>query len=218
MLEAEWAFPQSGVHGVCDLTEALLKDVVQGVLESEDVNVLWGQDDSGRREILREAFAKQTPWTKISYTEAVRELEAAKPAIPFEFTPKWGQSLQSEHEKWLAEQLIRGPVFVTDYPAAMKPFYMRANDDSQTVACFDLLIPHVGEMIGGSVREERADVLKEKMADVTGADWYLDLRKFGSAPHAGFGMGFERLVSWVSGVENIRECIPIPRWSGRMLL
>lgn len=218
MLEAEWAFPHNGVHGVCDLTEALLKDAVGGIIDSEDIDVLWKDGDGSRRRILLEAFSQQASWTKMSYTEAIRELEGAGPSAQFEFTPTWGHSLQSEHEKWLAEKLVRGPVFVADYPAPLKPFYMRANDDSQTVACFDLLVPHVGELVGGSIREERADVLVKNMGDLAGSEWYLDLRKYGGAPHAGFGMGFERLVSWVSGVENIRECTPMPRWAGRMLL
>ncbi|KAF9479747.1 asparaginyl-tRNA synthetase [Pholiota conissans] len=217
MVEAEWAFPQNGVHGVCDLTEALLRSTVNEVLTSEDMDILWKEGSSARHQILLDAFTTQKPWTKISYTEAVHELEAAG-SVQFEYKPKWGHSLQSEHEKWLAEQLVRGPVFVTDYPTSLKPFYMRANEDAQTVACFDLLVPHVGELIGGSMREERADLLKRQMAGIGGSEWYVDLRKYGGAPHAGFGMGFERLVSWVSGIENVRECTPMPRWAGRMLL
>lgn len=218
MLEAELAFPQNGVHGLCDLTEALIKSTVTEVLLSEDMDVLWKDGDATRRQTLQDAVNSQTPWTKMSYTEAVRELEAAAPSVQFEYKPKWGHALQSEHEKWLAEQLVGGPVFVTDYPTVLKPFYMRVNEDGKTVACFDLLVPHVGELVGGSVREERADVLERQMGDMAGSEWYVDLRKYGGAPHAGFGMGFERLVSWVSGVENIRECIPMPRWAGRMLL
>jgi len=158
------------------------------------------------------------------------ELENATSSatVRFVYKPDWGRPLQSEHERWLAETLVRGPVFVTDYPASLKPFYMRMNPDEKTVACFDLLVPHVGELIGGSVREERYDVLEtqmrgagvigEEVGKESGYQWYLDLRKNGGAPHAGFGMGFERLVSWVSGIDNVRECIPMPRWAGRMLL
>ncbi|KAF8964098.1 hypothetical protein BDZ97DRAFT_1660824 [Flammula alnicola] len=218
MLEAEWAFPENGVRGVCDFTEALLKETVGGVLESEDVEVLWKDGEPKRRQTLRDALSNQSSWARMTYTEAIHELEKVPSSVCFEYTPKWGHALQSEHEKWLAENLVGGPVFVTDYPATLKPFYMRVNKDERTVACFDLLVPYVGELAGGSVREERADILKEKMGDMEGSEWYVDLRKYGGAPHAGFGMGFERLVSWVSGVENIRECAPMPRWAGRMLL
>ena len=230
MLEAEWAFPTpDGVHGVCNLTEALLRETVTDLLETDDLTSLLRDSEEKKRLAVREAFTKPNAWTHMSYTEAIRELEAlpAFGLVQFEYAPKWGRQLQSEHERWLAETLVGGPVFVTDYPASLKPFYMRANPDEKTVACFDLLVPHVGELIGGSVREERADVLEQKMRDagLLGAskedsayNWYLDLRKYGGAPHAGFGMGFERLVSWVSGVDNVRECIPMPRWAGRMLL
>jgi len=124
----------------------------------------------------------------------------------------------------LSEVLVKGPVFVTDYPSALKPFYMRMNDDERTVACFDLLVPSVGELVGGSLREERLEHLQQRMVshglDPAGEEysWYVDLRRYGSAPHGGFGLGFERLVSWVSGIENVRECIAMPRWAKRMLL
>jgi len=182
--------------------------------------------------MLTDAFSLSTPWTYMSYTDAVKELENASSssAVSFTYKPDWGRPLQSEHERWLAETLVRGPVFVTDYPASFKPFYMRVNSDERTVACFDLLVPYVGELIGGSIREERFDILETNMRRAglvggetevgkeSGYQWYLDLRKDGSAPHAGFGMGFERLLSWVSGIDNVRECIPMPRWAGRLLL
>lgn len=219
MLEAEWAFPtDNSVHNVCDVTESLLKTVVAGLLESEDTAVLWKDGDLKKRQKIVDASHSQTPWARITYTEAINHLVQKHAADSFHYVPQWGQSLQSEHERWLAEIFVGGPVFVTDYPATLKPFYMRVNDDGETVACFDLLVPNVGELIGGSVREERAHILQEKMGDTTGSEWYVDLRKYGGAPHAGFGMGFERLVSWVTGTENIRECIPMPRWNGRMLL
>jgi asparaginyl-tRNA synthetase len=218
MLEAEWAFPTNNkVHGVCDLTEGLLRSTVRDVLESQDVNVLWRKGEDSRRATLLNAFQDSRTWERMTYTEAIRELGKTSSAS-FEYQPKWGHGLQSEHEKWLAESLVGGPVFVTDYPAVLKPFYMRVNDDEKTVDCFDLLVPHVGELVGGSVREERMDILEGRMSGIEGAQWYLDTRKYGGTPHVGFGMGFERLVSWVSGIENIRECTAMPRWAGRMLL
>ena len=244
MLEAEWAFPDSNnVLDVCDVTESLLKDSLRNAIQSEIVESLWKTCDDKKRLSIENAVNKKDAWTRMTYTEAIQELEkissfsssAPSPPKLFEHTPKWGRTLQSEHERWLAESLIGGPVFVTNYPTTLKPFYMRSNDDNKTVACFDLLVPYVGELIGGSVREERPRVLEAKMGqagllltdddrqgcsqqDVGEYQWYLDLRKYGGAPHAGFGMGFERLVCWIGGVDNIRECIPIPRWAGRMLL
>ena len=244
MLEAEWAFPGSnGVLDVCNFTESLLRDSLNNVTQSEIVvESLWKTCDSKKRLSIENALNKKDAWTRMTYTEAIQELEkisssfsssSSNPPLKFQHTPKWGRTLQSEHERWLAETLIGGPVFITNYPKSLKPFYMRSNDDDKTVACFDLLVPHVGELIGGSVREERPRVLETKMREagllLTDDDdrqdlqnseyqWYLDLRKFGGAPHAGFGMGFERLVGWIGGVDNIRECIPMPRWAGRMLL
>ncbi|KAG1843112.1 hypothetical protein DFJ58DRAFT_717829 [Suillus subalutaceus] len=146
----------------------------------------------------------------------------ASSRVGFEFQPAWGRSLQSEHERWLSERLVGGPVFVTDYPTSLKPFYMRANDDGQTVACFDLLVPFIGELVGGSLREERYSHLVEAIQrhglKEEEYGWYVDLRKYGSAPHGGYGLGFERLISWMSGIENVRECIAMPRWAKRMLL
>ena len=241
MLEAEWAFPgPNGVLDVCDFTEALLRDSLSNVVQSDIVESLWKTSDIKKHLSIEHALNKKDAWTRMTYTEAIKELEKisslSSPSLTkFEYTPRWGRTLQSEHERWLAESLIGGPVFVTDYPTSLKPFYMRANDDNKTVACFDLLVPHVGELVGGSVREERPLVLEENMReagllrDSENGDggggggggeyqWYLDLRKFGGAPHAGFGMGFERLVGWIGGMDNIRECIPMPRWAGRMLL
>lgn len=237
MLEAEWAFPTpDGVYGVCKLTEALLRDTISGLLKNdEDIASLLKDASEQKRVALADAFASSSlPWTQMSYTQAIQELEKATSSGPgsvmFRYKPSWGRPLQSEHERWLAETLIQGPLFVTDYPAHLKPFYMRVNSDGKTVACFDLLVPHVGELVGGSVREERFDILTSRMCqagligakeDWKGSDgyrWYLDLRRHGGAPHAGFGMGFERLVSWVTGIDNVRECIPMPRWAGRMLL
>ncbi|KAH7926152.1 asparaginyl-tRNA synthetase [Leucogyrophana mollusca] len=216
MLEAEWAFTRS-VDDVCDLVEACLKGVLARI--TPDSSLPWSD---GRLRSLLNA-GQYDAWARMTYTDAVAELERHHASSrAFEFEPKWGRSLQSEHERWLSESFIGGPVFVTDYPASLKPFYMRLNDDRKTVACFDLLIPHVGELVGGSLREERLDYLVASMKthglDEEEYKWYTDLRRFGSAPHGGFGMGFERLVSWLSGIENVRECIAMPRWAKRMLL
>jgi asparaginyl-tRNA synthetase len=227
MLEAEWAFIQQGddVREVCRFVEAMLRNVVGPLVTTNsdlDMECLWkGNPNAGNLESLQKTFGQKDWWTCMTYTEAVKELEGA--GVEFEYTPKWGKALQSEHERWLAETLVKGPVFVTDYPVGLKPFYMRLNDDGKTVACFDLLVPHIGELVGGSVREERIDILRENMTKAGLVDggayqWYEDLRKYGGAPHAGFGMGFERLVGWVGGIENIRECVPMPRWAGRLLL
>ncbi|KAF8310924.1 asparagine--tRNA ligase [Clavulina sp. PMI_390] len=165
-------------------------------------------------------------WSRMTYHEAVKELVAintARPGKPFfEHPIEHGLSLQSEHEKWLAGTLVKGPVFVTDYPASLKPFYMRANDDGQTVACFDLLVPRIGELVGGSLREERLEPLVAAMQDkgvgTHNMEWYLDLRRYGSVPHGGFGLGFERFISWITGFENIRDCMPFPRAAGKIQL
>jgi asparaginyl-tRNA synthetase len=240
MLEAEWAFTgadpllpgESRVEEVCKFVEGCLRGVVGGIAPGEgrvgeEISVLWKGGDEKKRKSVEDAFSARAPWTRISYTDAVKELERHHDSVSvfdkFRYEPKWGRPLQSEHERWLAETLVKGPVFIQDYPSALKPFYMRQNDDGATVACFDLVVPYMGELVGGSVREERAEVLEEKMGKGLGADlgeykWYLDLRKYGGAPHVGFGMGFERLIGWVGGIENVRECVPMPRWAGRMLL
>jgi asparaginyl-tRNA synthetase len=154
-----------------------------------------------------------TTFTHMSYTDAIKELRTAKEK--FEFPVKWGTDLQSEHERYLTDKVIKGPVIVTDYPKKIKAFYMRMNDDGETVAAMDVLVPKVGEIIGGSQREERLDVLEGRMKrtgiPTENLQWYLDLRRFGSAPHAGFGLGFERLVQYITGMPNIRDVIPCPR-------
>ena len=154
-----------------------------------------------------------TTFAHMSYTDAVKELKTAKEK--FEFPVEWGTDLQSEHERYLTDKVIKGPVIVTDYPKKIKAFYMRMNDDGETVAAMDVLVPKVGEIIGGSQREERLDVLEGRMKQTgiptENLQWYLDLRRFGSAPHAGFGLGFERLVQYITGMPNIRDVIPCPR-------
>ena len=163
----------------------------------------------------------EAPFRRISYTEAVETLQAAVEAgeAKFEFPVDWGADLQSEHERYLTEVVFENrPVIVRDYPKGIKAFYMRENDDGKTVAAMDMLVPGVGELMGGSQREERLDVLERRIEEV-GLEketywWYLDLRRYGSVPHAGFGLGFERLVQYCTGVENIRDVIPFPRFPG----
>jgi asparaginyl-tRNA synthetase len=162
-----------------------------------------------------EKLASQ-PFARISYTNAIKELEAAK--VKFEYPVVWGVDLQTEHERYLTDTVFDKPVIVTDYPKDIKAFYMRLNSDQKTVAAMDVLVPRIGEIIGGSQREDRYEVLRERVreAKIPEAElqWYLDLRRFGSAPHAGFGLGFERLVQYVTGMANIRDVIPFPRFPG----
>ena len=155
-------------------------------------------------------------FARMTYTEAMDHL--LKVADRFEFKPYWGADLQSEHERYLAEELVGGPVFVIDYPKEIKAFYMRCNDDGKTVAAMDLLVPRVGEIIGGSQREERLEHLSRRIVEMglppENYEWYLDLRRFGTIPHCGFGLGFERMVQFVTGMGNIRDVIPFPRTPG----
>lgn len=173
---------------------------------------------AGLRERLQTVVDR--PFARITYTEAVDELQKAiKGGRKFEYPVEWGRDLQSEHERFLTEEVHKGtPVIVYNYPVQCKAFYMRLNDDNKTVAAMDVLVPRVGELMGGSQREERLDVLERRLESV-GLDketywWYLDLRRYGSVPHAGFGLGFERLVQYATGVENIRDVIPFPRHPG----
>ena len=148
----------------------------------------------------------------MSYSDAIKTLENS--GKKFEFDVSWGSDLQSEHERFLTEEVVKGPLVVTDYPKDIKAFYMRLNGDEKTVAAMDILVPGVGEIVGGSQREERLDVLDLRLNNEALKRelwWYRDLRKYGTVPHAGFGLGFERLVQYVSGMENIRDTIPFPR-------
>jgi asparaginyl-tRNA synthetase len=155
----------------------------------------------------------ESDFARLSYTEAIRVLQESQRT--FEFPVEWGMDLQAEHERYLTEEEFRRPVILTDYPASIKAFYMRLNDDEKTVAAMDVLVPKIGEIIGGSQREERLEVLERRMLD-HGMDpdvywWYLDLRRYGTVPHAGFGLGLERTVQFITGMANIRDVIPFPR-------
>lgn len=159
-----------------------------------------------------------SPFAKITYTDAVKELSNFEGK--FIHSLSWGKDLQTEHEKFLAEEVFKGPVFVTDYPANLKPFYMKSNNDGKTVSCLDLLVPGIGEIVGGSLREDNYDKLKLNIHQKIGTEeetplqWYLDLRKFGSVPHGGFGLGFDRFLQFLSGTNNIRDTVMIPRYEG----
>lgn len=216
MVEPELAF--ADLQDDMDCAEAYLKHCLTHVLEHCDEDLEFFEKNISKdnlRERLRGVATSD--FARITYTEAVDHVLKAKKK--FEFPVEWGCDLQSEHERYLTEEVFKNrPVIVRDYPKAVKAFYMRENDDGKTVAAMDVLVPKVGELMGGSQREERLDVLERRIEEV-GLEkesywWYLDLRRYGSVPHAGFGLGFERLVQYVTGVENIRDVIPFPRYPG----
>lgn len=214
MIEPEMAFADNNDN--MDLAEAYLKHVFKEALEKcpEEMDLFDRFVSKGVIERLQKVV--ESPFERITYTEAVSILQ--KCGHPFEFPITWGCDLQSEHERYLCEVCFQKPVIVRDYPASIKAFYMRENDDGKTVAAMDVLVPYVGELIGGSQREERHDHLLAKINkhELNESDywWYLELRRYGSVPHAGFGAGFERLVQYVTGMENIRDVIPFPRYPG----
>jgi asparaginyl-tRNA synthetase len=214
MVEPEMAF--CDIEGDRNVAEEFLKYVFRHVLESvpDDMEFFNNVIDKTVLEAMTHII--ETPFERISYTEAVEILE--KSGKKFEFPVKWGIDLQSEHERFLTEEHIKKPVIVTDYPKDIKAFYMYLNDDEKTVRAMDVLVPKVGEIIGGSQREDRIDVLKRRIAEIGLAEedywWYLDLRRYGSVPHAGFGLGFERVVQFMTGMQNIRDVIPFPRVPG----
>jgi asparaginyl-tRNA synthetase len=214
MVEPEVAF--CDLAGLADLAEEFLKSVFRGVLEScpDDMDFFNARIDKSVLKTLRHVV--ETPFERISYTEAVKILQNS--GRSFEYPVQWGTDLQSEHERFLSEEHIGRPVVVTDYPKEIKAFYMYLNDDERTVAAMDVLVPKVGEIIGGSQREHRHDVLLRRI-DEQGLErepywWYLDLRRYGTVPHAGFGLGFERVVQFMTGMENIRDISPFPRVPG----
>ena len=211
MIEPEMAF--ADLRDDMKLSEDFFRFLCRKVTEKGEKELAFLESQYKRISCEDLARMAETSFAHISYTEAIKELKAAKES--FEFPVSWGADLQSEHERYLTDKVIRGPLIVTDYPKGIKAFYMRLNPDGETVAAMDVLVPKVGEIIGGSQREERLDVLEERMKQTgiprENLQWYLDLRRFGSAPHAGFGLGFERLVQYVTGMVNIRDVIPCPR-------
>ena len=211
MVEPEMAF--CDLAGDAALAEAFLKFLFSAVLERcpQDMAFFAERIDKTVVETLRHIV--ESDFVRLPYTEAVEIL--GKSGRAWEFPVRWGMDLQTEHERFLTEQTFRKPVILTDYPAAIKPFYMRVNDDGRTVAAMDVLMPRIGEIIGGSQREERLDVLSQRMrqAGMKAEDywWYLDLRRFGTVPHAGFGLGLERTIQFITGMANIRDVIAFPR-------
>jgi asparaginyl-tRNA synthetase len=211
MVEPEVAF--CDLLGNMDLAEAFLKFVFARVLERCPEDMAFFNERIDQQVLSRAENIIQSEFARISYGEAIRLLEKADRS--FEFPVEWGIDLQSEHERYLAEDLFQKPVIVYNYPKQIKAFYMRLNDDDQTVAAMDVLAPGIGEIIGGSQREERLEVLQRRIQEQDLPEenywWYLDLRRYGSVPHAGFGLGFERLVQFMTGMGNIRDVIPFPR-------
>ena len=211
MVEPEMAF--CDLRGDMDMAEAFVRELIRDALENsaEEIEFLNRFVDKGLRERLE--HVKDTPFVRCSYTEAVDNL--LKSGRTFDFPGSWVINLQSEHERFLTEEHFKSPVIVYDYPKEIKPFYMRLNDDGRTVTAMDVLVPGIGEIVGGSQREERLDILLENMKrqgmNEEAYRWYADLRRYGSVPHAGFGAGFERLLMFITGVTNIRDVLPFAR-------
>jgi asparaginyl-tRNA synthetase len=215
MIEPEAAFAR--LEDNMALAEEFLKYLFTVALEdcAEDLRFFDARVEKGISQVLRSVA--ESRFVHMTYTDAVAELE--KNAEAFEFKPFWGCDLQSEHEKFLTEKTVRGPVILSDYPKEIKAFYMKMNEDGKTVRAMDVLVPRLGEIIGGSEREENLSRLEERMAALgmraEDYGWYLDLRRYGSVPHSGFGLGFERLIQYVTGMANIRDVIPYPRAVGQ---
>lgn len=215
MIEPEMAF--CNLEDDMDLAEEFVKQLTRCMLEGppDDFGMFSSKFVDPELE-ARLKFIVDRPFERISYTEAMKILKRSKKS--FDYPVAWGENLQSEHERYLTEDHCKCPVTVFDYPKNIKPFYMRRNDDGKTVAAMDVLVPEIGEIVGGSQREERLELLQENMKQFglneASYDWYLDLRRFGTVPHAGFGAGFERILMLLTGVQNIRDVIPYPRTPG----
>jgi asparaginyl-tRNA synthetase len=214
MVEPEIAFADLTVNA--DVAEALLKAIFKAVLDERADDMAFFADRVQPDAVSRlEAFIAK-PFERIDYTDAITILQKCRQK--FDYPVAWGIDLQTEHERYLAEKHFNGPVVVMNYPEAIKAFYMRLNDDEKTVAAMDVLAPGIGEIIGGAQREERLDYLDRRMTkfglDTATYGWYRDLRRYGTVPHAGFGLGFERLLVYVCGLANIRDAIPFPRAAG----
>lgn len=214
MIEPEIAF--AGLEEDMDLAEEMVKYIINYVMENapEEMEFFNSFIDKGLFDRLNNVV--NSDFARITYTEAIELLKKAD--VKFEYPVEWGMDLQTEHERYITEKVFKKPVFVTDYPKDIKAFYMRLNDDGKTVAAADLLVPGVGEIIGGSQREERYDMLLKRIRELGLKEedywWYLELRKYGETKHAGFGLGFERIIMYITGMQNIRDVIPYPRTAG----
>lgn len=215
MVEPEIAF--ANLDDNATLAENLLKHVIGAVLEEREDDIAFFQQHIDDTVIARLRGVIDSPFERMDYTDAVEILKNAKQ--PFEFPVAWGLDLASEHERYLTEKHVGRPVVVMNYPKDIKAFYMRLNDDGKTVAAMDVLAPGIGEIIGGSQREERLDLLDSRMDEALRESlwWYRDLRRYGTVPHAGFGLGFERLLNYVTGMDNVRDAIPYPRTPGHAI-
>ena len=215
MIEPEMAF--CSIEGDMNLAEEFVREVISDVLDNcpKDIEFFNQRIEPTLLETLNHVV--NSGFERITYTEAVNMLQAS--GENWEFPVSWGSDLQSEHERWLTEKKIGRPVIVTDYPKEIKAFYMKQNEDSKTVRAMDVLVPRIGELIGGSQREDNLQVLESRIQElglpIEAYWWYLDLRRYGSAPHSGFGLGFERLIMYLTGMKNIRDVIPYHRSSGQ---
>lgn len=217
MIEPEIAF--ADLEDDMDLIEDMVKYCINYVLENAPEEMAFFEKMIDKDCINRITKVRDSEFKRMTYSEAIEILEKAD--VKFEYPVSWGVDLQSEHERYICEKVVNGPVFLTDYPKDIKAFYMRINEDGKTVAACDLLVPGVGELVGGSQREERYDVLKARMEEMGMAQeplqWYMDLRRFGGCKHAGFGLGFDRFLMYLSGMQNIRDVEPFPRTPRNLL-
>ena len=214
MIEPEVAF--NDLRANADLAEAFLKYIFKAVLTERQDDMKFFAERIDKECIGRVEKFVESSFERMTYTDAIAALEkAVAGGEKFEFPVKWGMDMQSEHERWLTEKHVGRPVVVMNYPKDIKAFYMRLNDDGRTVAAMDVLAPGIGEIIGGSQREERLDVLDRRLdemhLDKQLYNWYRDLRRYGTVPHAGFGLGFERTIMYATGMQNVRDVIPFPR-------
>ena len=209
MVEPEIAF--ANLEDDAALAEDFLQYVIRQVLEHCEDDLAFFNQFIDNTVLARLQAVSEREFARMDYSDAVKVLSSAKAS--FEYPVEWGRDLQSEHERYLCERHVGGPLIVSNYPKDIKAFYMRLNDDGTTVAAMDVLAPGIGEIIGGSQREERLDVLDQRMKEqqLDGLEWYRDLRRYGTVPHAGFGLGFERLLNYITGMDNIRDAIPFPR-------
>jgi asparaginyl-tRNA synthetase len=216
MIEPEMAF--YNLSDNMQLTQDFIKYLIRWVLDrcQEEMQFFLEREWVAKDHVQNLESVANSNFAAIDYTEAIKILE--KSGKKFEFPVHWGMDLQSEHERYLTDEHVKGPVFVVNYPKEIKAFYMKVNEDGKTVRAMDALVPKLGEIVGGSQREERHDVLLERIREMKLPEenywWYLQLRKFGTVPHAGFGLGFERFLMYVTGMQNIRDVIPFPRFPG----